>query len=292
MIIFRWARLEILAGLLQEVLLISLSLSITVDAVKKLIHPDHIENASAMIFLGSAGVVIGLLGLFLFRGYDHDHNIGNEIVEQKKNDFVRSVYTTLRNLDINNENSVHSFIEQRSQSTPQPLIIPELVVTDSATTTNNNNNEQRKKRQSKQDLILPSLNDTYKDAFVVSEITDQIKDERISDSSEKQLRVPDRISVEFTRMRSRSGDSVMSSTFALNQDDVVLDDEFQKSRVYATLHALCLHSLVNIDEKLSRNSEVLQHDFFYSIRVYSGDFMNKKEFNREARKYNSFMYKN
>jgi len=260
-LLFRWARLEILAGLLQEVLLISLSLSIIVDAINKLINPNHIEDASVMIFFGSVGVFIGLLGLFLFRGYDHDHNIGNEIVEQKKNDFVRSVYTTLRNLDINNENTEHPLIEQSSISPTQPIIIPELIITESTSNTstnnnnNNNNNEQKRTRQSKQDLILPSLNDTYKNAFIVSEKTNQTKEERFSDCSETQLRVPDRVSVEFTRMRSRSGDSIMSSTFALNQDDSALDDEFQKSRVYATLHALCLHSLVNIYMRYRKKKE-------------------------------------
>lgn len=243
-----WARLEILAGLLQEVLLVSLSLSIIVDAVNKLINPNDIEDASAMIFLGSVGVFIGLLGLVLFRGYRHDHNIGHEIVEQKKNDFVRSVYTTLRSLDANHENTEPSFVEQPNPSIQQPIIIPELVVTESTT------NEISKKRSSKHDLILPSLNDTYQNAFTISETTDQIKEERFSDSSEKQLRVPDRISVEFTRMRSRSGDSVASSTFALNQDDTILEDEFQKSRVFATLHALSLHSLVSI------KTDVLQYN--------------------------------
>lgn len=81
---FGWARLEILAGLLQEVLLISLSFSIIVDAINKLINPVHIEDARSMIILGSVGVFIGLLGLVLFRGYHHDHNISHEIGEQKK----------------------------------------------------------------------------------------------------------------------------------------------------------------------------------------------------------------
>ena len=248
-IIFRWARLEILAGLLQEVLLVSLSLSIIVDAVNKLINPNHIEDATAMILLGSVGVFIGLLGLVLFRGYHHDHNIGHEIVEQKKNDFVRSVYTTLRSLDTNHDNIDPPGSEQTSPSSPQTMIIPELVVTESVTMPNtyNNNNETSGKRQSKHDLILPSLNDTYQNAFTVSESNNRIKEEPTSDGSDKQLRVPDRTSVEFTRMRSRSGDSIMSSTFALNQDDAVLEDEFQKSRVFATLHALSLHSLVRID---------------------------------------------
>ncbi|CAF1215944.1 unnamed protein product [Rotaria sp. Silwood1] len=242
---FGWARLEILAGLLQEVLLVSLSLPIIVDAVNKLINPSHVESPRSMILLGSVGVFIGLLGLFLFRGYDHDHNIGHEIVEQKKNDFVRSVYTTLRNLDMNNENINDSLMRQTSTSNPQPIVIPELVVTESTTNTNNNNNNNNNNNhieqgeQSKQNLVLPSLNDTYKNAFVVSEITSPITDDHVSDVSEQQLRVP----VEFKRTRSRSGDSIISSISFLHQDDSVLEDEFQKSRVYATLHALCLHSL-------------------------------------------------
>ncbi|CAF1119024.1 unnamed protein product [Adineta steineri] len=237
---FGWARLEILAGLLQEVLLISLSLSIIVDAVNKLINPNHIENANAMIFLGGAGVFIGFLGLVLFRGYHHDHNIGNEIVEKKKDDFVRSVYTTLRNRDAPQETNEDLLSEKSNPSTPQPMIIPELVVTES---TNNINSEQKKKKQLSHDLILPSLNDTIKNSFIVSETNHKLKEERISDGSDQQLRVPDRISVEFTRQRSKSGDSVMSSTFALNHIGAELEDDFQKSRVFATLHALSLHSL-------------------------------------------------
>ena len=187
-----------------------------------------------MIVLGSVGIFIGLLGLILFRGYHHDHNIRHEIVEQKKNDFVRSVHTTIRNLDHNH--SEYPLIEQRSISAPQPVIIPELVVTEIPT-------NQRKKH----DVVIPSLHETYQNSFIVAKNQNDIKDERMSDSSEQQLRVPDRASVEFTRTRSKSGDSVMSSTFILNEDETILDDEFQNSRIFATLHALSLHSLVNID---------------------------------------------
>jgi hypothetical protein len=205
-----WARLELLAGLLQEVLLLSLSLSIIVDAINKLINPNHIEDPSAMIYLGSAGVCIGLLGLFLFRGYDHDHNIGNEIVEQKKIDFVQSVCTTLKNLD-----------------TTQPLIKSELNINEISS----NINEQRIKRH---DLILPSLNDTYTNAFLAADR---------NQTNDQFLRVP----TGLNRMKSKSGESMVSSVSNFNEDKTGLDDGFQETRVYATLHALCLHSLVNID---------------------------------------------
>lgn len=235
---------------MQEVLLVSLSLSITVDAVNKLVNPNHIEDAMAMIYLGSAGVFIGLLGMFLFRGYHHDHNIGHEIVEQKKNDFVRSVFTTLRTRDLTLD---QSFVEETVVSSPtQPMIVPELVITESGATTNNA--DQRKKRQFQQDLILPSLNETYKNAFVVADSSEPVKVEPPSnDSNDQQLKVPDRFSVPFARSRSKSGDSIMSSTFALNQNSMDLDEAFQDTRVFATLHALSLHSLVKLIRPLERN---------------------------------------
>ncbi|CAF0758266.1 unnamed protein product [Rotaria sordida] len=226
---FGWARLELLAGLLQEVLLLSLSFSIIVDAINKLINPNHIEDPSAMIYLGIAGFCIGLLGLFLFRGYHHDHNIGNEIVEQKKNDFLQSVYDTLRNLHINHTNQESSLTEQKNV-----LKKPTIVIND----TSLNINEQRKKRH---ESILPSLNDTYTNAFMVA---DKIQQETIN-YNEQQLNTPDRLGIEFNRMRTKSGESTVSSTFILNEDELVLEDDFQESRVYATLHALCLHSLIS-----------------------------------------------
>ncbi|CAF1107308.1 unnamed protein product [Adineta steineri] len=224
---FGWARLELLAGLLQEVLLLSLSLSIIVDAINKLINPNHIEDPSAMIYLGSAGACIGLLGLFLFRGYSHDHNIGDEIVEQKKNDFVQSVYTTLRNLDMNHTDNEQIVNEQNTI-----IVKPEIIINE---TTVNINQKPRKSH----DLVLPSLNDTYTNAFITADIT---QTETI-DTKEQRLNVPTRISSGLNRMRTRSGESTAYSTLMLNDDKTELDDDFQESRVYATLHALCLHSL-------------------------------------------------
>jgi hypothetical protein len=242
-----WARLELLAGLLQEVLLLSLSLSIIIDAINKFINPNHVEDPSAMIYLGAAGACIGLLGLFLFRGYHHDHNIGDEIVEQKKNDFVQSVYNTIRNLDVNN-----GHIEQTLTDQKTVLITPTLVVTEPSLL---NIHEQSQKQQQ---LVLPSLNDTYTNSFVISDKTGKIQEERFDDNnmSEQQLRVPDGQSIGFNRMRRKSGESIMSSTIELNEDKTGLEDHFEESRVYATLHALCLHSLVNIDQLKKR-------DFFY-----------------------------
>ena len=201
-----WARLELLAGLLQEVLLLSLSLSITIDAINKLINPNHIEDPGAMIYLGAAGSLIGLLGLFLFRGYHHDHNIGDEIVEQKKIDFVQSVHDTLRH---------------RDESLNEHKRTPAAVLPGRETNT----------------LLLPAGNETYQNVFVAV-------DEPPTPSGESQLRVPESASQALRRTRSHSADSFLSSTVVLNDGETILEDDFQESRVYATLHALSLHSLV------------------------------------------------
>ncbi|CAF0840972.1 unnamed protein product [Adineta ricciae] len=210
---FGWARLELLAGLLQEVLLLSLSLSITIDAINKLINPTHIEDPSAMIYLGFAGACIGLLGLFLFHGYHHDHNIGDEIVEQKKNDFVQSVCDTLRNLDSNQE--------KNSNEQSNTLLRSEVVINETSLTVNEGD-------RSKQRLVLPSLNDTYTNVFRTAERAQ-------SDEHGKQLRVPNRI-------RTRSGESISYSTLALNDDKPELEDDFQESRAVLLESAIVLCS--------------------------------------------------
>ena len=240
--LLRWARLELLAGLLQEVLLLSLSLSIIIDAINKLINPNHIEDPSAMIYLGATGVCIGLLGLLLFRGYHHDHNIGEEIVEQKKNDFVQSVCNTIRIRDLNNENVDQPLIEATSMQTVPNLVISETSPPPPSTSSNH--------QREPHDSILPSLTDTYTNAFVAADGTNRLGRELLinhTPTRESQLRVPEATPKGWTRSRSISGESMVSSTSMLDDESKPpLVGDIQETRIYATLHALCLHSLVNM----------------------------------------------
>jgi cation diffusion facilitator family transporter len=86
---FGYERLELLFGLMQEVFLLSISLGIIVDAVNHLINPIHVHDPMLMIILGGVGISVGLLGMVMFWGYHHDHNIKEEITENKKGDFLR-----------------------------------------------------------------------------------------------------------------------------------------------------------------------------------------------------------
>ncbi|CAF0959859.1 unnamed protein product [Didymodactylos carnosus] len=82
---FGYQRLELLTGLLQEIFLISLCLSIIIDSINRLIYAQHNLNdhLRAIIVLGSVGIFIGLLGIFMFHSYRHDHSIENEIKQQQ-----------------------------------------------------------------------------------------------------------------------------------------------------------------------------------------------------------------
>ncbi|CAF2833194.1 unnamed protein product [Rotaria sp. Silwood2] len=85
---FGYERLELLFGLIQEVFLLSISLGIIVDAVNHLINPIHVHHPKVIIILGISGMFIGLLGIIMFWGYHHDHNIQEEIAEKKRREFL------------------------------------------------------------------------------------------------------------------------------------------------------------------------------------------------------------
>lgn len=85
---FGYERLELLFGLLQEVFLLSISLGIIVDAINHIVNPSHVHEPDLMIYLGLIGMVVGIIGMIMFWGYHHDHDIEEEIVEKKKEDFV------------------------------------------------------------------------------------------------------------------------------------------------------------------------------------------------------------
>ena len=85
---FGHERLELLFGLIQEVFLLSISLGIIVDAVNHLVNPIHVHDPNLMIALGLTGIFVGLLGMVMFWGYHHDHNIQEEIEQKKKGAFL------------------------------------------------------------------------------------------------------------------------------------------------------------------------------------------------------------
>ena len=176
---FGHERLELLFGLIQEVFLLSISLGIIVDAINHIVNPTHIHDPRLMIALGLVGVFVGILGMVMFWGYHHDHDIEEEIIENKRNDLVQSV-------------KKHSKPKHRS-----PVISRQTTIVSAPLLTENGSNEVS--------------NDTEKKVF------DELKPKNPQ---------PRRL----------------SNLDAFTYENVQIGE----SRIYATLHALCLHSFVSV----------------------------------------------
>lgn len=74
---YGWVRAEVVGANINTVFLLALCLTIIFDAIKRFIEPEPIENVTLLLIVGSVGLGINIIGLFLFRGF-HGHSHGGE----------------------------------------------------------------------------------------------------------------------------------------------------------------------------------------------------------------------
>lgn len=72
---YGWVRAEVVGANVNTVFLLALCLTIIFDAVRRFIEPEPIENVNLLLIVGSIGLGINIIGLFLFRGF-HGHTHG------------------------------------------------------------------------------------------------------------------------------------------------------------------------------------------------------------------------
>ncbi|CAF1285097.1 unnamed protein product, partial [Adineta ricciae] len=72
---FGWVRAEVVGANINTVFLLALCLTIIFDAIKRYIQPEPIENPTLLLIVGSVGLGINIIGLFLFQGF-HGHSHG------------------------------------------------------------------------------------------------------------------------------------------------------------------------------------------------------------------------
>lgn len=65
---FGWARAEVLGALVNAVFLIALCFSILVESVKRFCKPETIHDPPLILVVGVSGLVVNVIGLFLFKG--------------------------------------------------------------------------------------------------------------------------------------------------------------------------------------------------------------------------------
>ncbi|CAH1786402.1 unnamed protein product, partial [Owenia fusiformis] len=73
---YGWARAEVLGAVVNAVFLIALTFSIFIEALKRLIMIEKIDDPQLLLIVGGVGLVVNLLGLVLFSGHAHGHSHG------------------------------------------------------------------------------------------------------------------------------------------------------------------------------------------------------------------------
>ena len=65
---YGWVRMEILGALVNAVFLVALCFSILVEALKRVVTVEEVENPVLLLIVGGAGLAVNLIGLVLFGG--------------------------------------------------------------------------------------------------------------------------------------------------------------------------------------------------------------------------------
>ncbi|ORX90982.1 cation efflux protein [Basidiobolus meristosporus CBS 931.73] len=68
---YGWQRAEVIGALINGVFLIALCLSIFIEAIQRFFEPREIKNPLWVLIVGGLGLLVNLVGLFLFHEHSH-----------------------------------------------------------------------------------------------------------------------------------------------------------------------------------------------------------------------------
>lgn len=70
---FGYVRSEVLGALVNAVFLVALCFSIFVESMKRVVIAEEVDNPILVLIVGSIGLVVNIIGLFLFHQHGHSH---------------------------------------------------------------------------------------------------------------------------------------------------------------------------------------------------------------------------
>lgn len=73
---YGWVRAEVLGALVNAVFLVALCFSILVEALKRLVEVEEIDDPKLMLIVGGVGLLVNIIGLVLFHDHGHSHGGG------------------------------------------------------------------------------------------------------------------------------------------------------------------------------------------------------------------------
>jgi len=74
---FGWVRAGVLGALVNAVFLVALCLSIFISALKRFITTEKLNRPLLILVVGCLGLLVNILGIFLFHGHAHSHGCGH-----------------------------------------------------------------------------------------------------------------------------------------------------------------------------------------------------------------------
>ncbi|GFR68803.1 zinc transporter 1 [Elysia marginata] len=74
---YGWVRAEVLGALVNAVFLVALCFSILVEAIKRIVVPEVVDDPKLLLGVGIAGLLVNVLGLIIFGNHGHSHGGGH-----------------------------------------------------------------------------------------------------------------------------------------------------------------------------------------------------------------------
>lgn len=91
---FGWVRAEVLGALINGVFLLALCFSIAIESLTRLVEPEKIKEPRHVLVVGSIGLLINLIGMFMF----HSTSLSSPIFKRHYNTVptvvIRTVHMT------------------------------------------------------------------------------------------------------------------------------------------------------------------------------------------------------
>lgn len=85
---FGWVRAEVLGALINGVFLLALCFSIFIESITRLIEPQMIKQPTNVLIVGTIGLIINLIGMFMFHSKSFTtcihHSIAQKLVQSKR----------------------------------------------------------------------------------------------------------------------------------------------------------------------------------------------------------------
>ena len=121
---FGWARAEVLGALVNAVFLVALCFSITVESLKRFYEPEPIHDPKLILWVGTMGLVVNLVGLCLFHehgsSHGHSHGISRSVVSYHLIKGRRKYFFVIFR-------STHSHLTDLADKDPEKEGIPEVL---------------------------------------------------------------------------------------------------------------------------------------------------------------------